>query len=371
MNTASHVRLNGICPYFTMFPLDFPLGVLSHDREPNGPVIDPFCGRGTTNFAARLCGLPTVGIDISPVATAATDAKLARVTPVTITDATQDILKRHDPVDVPEGDFWNLAYRPEVLEDICRLRSALLGDSLEHHTAAALRGIVLGALHGPTGRVKQSYFSNQCPRTYGPKPAYAVRFWTERNLTPPPANVLEIVADRADRYYGQPLPNIDGSTVLGDSRCNATVDAACGAIGGHSWVITSPPYLGMRTYDADQWIRNWFLGGEPEVDYSASNQLSHASEADFANNLRQVWNNVGGNCRPGATMVVRFGAIGSRPVDEPARLIHMSLEGTNWITKDIRDAHAADRGKRQADTFNLTTTAPTNEVDVWAEWIPQ
>jgi len=352
-----------------MFPLEFPLSVLlSCDRERYGAVIDPFCGRGTTNFAARLCGLPTAGIDTSPVAKAATDAKLAHATPAEIIFAAERILRRHDPVDVPKGDFWELAYRPDVLEDICRLRSALLGDWLGKDAAAALRGIVLGALHGPIGRVKQSYFSNQCPRTYGPKPAYAVRFWTERGLLPPHANVLEIVAERAERYFGQKLPAIVGSAIRGDSRCNATVNAARAAVGTFSWIITSPPYLGMRTYDADQWIRNWFLGGNPEVDYSAADQLSHASEIDFADNLRHVWSNVGRNCRPGATMVVRFGAIGSRPVSEPANLIKMSLERTHWVTTDLQHAYTANRGKRQANTFSLTAQRPREEVDVWATW---
>ena len=44
--------LNGICPYFTMFPLDFPLGILGRRAKPDDRVLDPFCGRGTTNFAA-------------------------------------------------------------------------------------------------------------------------------------------------------------------------------------------------------------------------------------------------------------------------------------------------------------------------------
>lgn len=362
--------LNAICPYFTMFPLDFPLGVLSRNQEPGGAVIDPFCGRGTTNFAARLCSLPTAGIDTSPVAKAATAARLAHAEPKEITAAVDVILNRHDPVEVPKGDFWELAYRGDVLEDVCRLRSALLGDWAATDTAAALRGIVLGALHGPIGRVKQSYFSNQCPRTYAPKPAYAVRFWTERGLVPPKANVLEIVGERAERYYGHPLPTITGSAIQGDSRCGATVEAACAEIGELGWIITSPPYLGMRTYGADQWLRNWFLGGKSEVEYSAIDQLSHASEVDFANNLRQVWRNVGRYCRPGATMVVRFGAIGSRPVDEPANLLKMSLERTHWVATDLEYAYSADRGKRQANTFSLTSRRPRDEVDVWATWEP-
>src|SRR5687767_1656889 len=55
--------LNGICPYYTMYPLDFPLHVLGKRVTSEEWVLDPFCGRGTTNFAARLLGLPTVGLD--------------------------------------------------------------------------------------------------------------------------------------------------------------------------------------------------------------------------------------------------------------------------------------------------------------------
>lgn len=69
-------RLNAICPYFTMFPLEFPLGVL-RDATPGQLVVDPFCGRGTTNYAARTLGLPSIGVDSSPVAVALSQAKLA------------------------------------------------------------------------------------------------------------------------------------------------------------------------------------------------------------------------------------------------------------------------------------------------------
>ena len=47
------VRLNSVCPYFTMFPLTFPYKVLINAKRTD-IVCDQFCGRGTTNFAARL-----------------------------------------------------------------------------------------------------------------------------------------------------------------------------------------------------------------------------------------------------------------------------------------------------------------------------
>lgn len=64
-----------------MFPLDFPLGILKAHTTANGRVLDPFCGRGTTNFAARLVGLSSIGVDCNAVAIAATRAKLITVDP--------------------------------------------------------------------------------------------------------------------------------------------------------------------------------------------------------------------------------------------------------------------------------------------------
>ena len=77
-------------------------------------------------------------------------------------------------------------------------------------------------------------------------------------------------------------------------------------------VITSPPYYGMRTYIADQWLRNWFLGGPPEVPYSEECFLSHQSPVAFAESLSRVWDRIGERLSGSGKMFVRFGAIPSR-----------------------------------------------------------
>ena len=377
MRTASQVdapetmRLNAICPYFTMFPLDFPLDILKTHARENARVLDPFCGRGTTNFAARLLGLRTFGIDASRVAAAATQAKLVAPTPREIIDTASTILRgRQSTGIVPEGEFWRLAYHGDVLRDVCLIRDALLSGSIAAHLSAALRGIILGALHGPIGRTKRSYFSNQCPRTYGPKPAYAVKFWTKRGLVPPRVDVLAVIAERAHRYYGNTLPKVVGAAIEGDSRYRSTLNKAHEIIGMFDWIVTSPPYYGLKTYIPDQWIRNWFLGGPATVDYTSEGQLSHSHRDRFVSDLRGVWANAGALCQPGATLVVRFGSIGDRLVQDPAQLISASLETTGWVSTVVRDANNAAKGKRQADTFHRTRSVPCEEVDIWAEWRP-
>lgn len=363
--------LNAICPYFTMFPLNFPFGVLWRNRRdatPGDCVFDPFCGRGTTNFAARLAGLPSIGVDCNAVAVAATQAKLTDVHPDEIVGEARTILETVGPVDVPTGEFWDWAYHQEVLQQLCRLRAALLRDC-SSRTRIALRGIVLGALHGPMRKVGTSYFSNQSPRTYAPKPNYAVRFWRTRKLSPPRVDLLKVVAERASRFYGHRLPAIDHTVKLGDSRELGPLRSLVDANHRISWIITSPPYYGLDTYLADQWLRSWFLGADGRVDYSRGGQISHRDPQSFAQDLRDVWTNLAAIAKPRARLVIRFGGINERRHVKPLALLKESLQRTAWQTQTIIPAGSASRGRRQAQTFFADQQKAIEEHDLWARLV--
>src|SRR3954470_1822828 len=105
------ITLNAVCPYYTMYPLAFPLRVLKEHGRRGDWVIDPFCGRGTTNFAARLLEMPSVGVDSSPVAAALAKAKLASAEPARVVAGARAILKaEEEPTSLPTGEFWAQAY---------------------------------------------------------------------------------------------------------------------------------------------------------------------------------------------------------------------------------------------------------------------
>lgn len=361
-------NLNAICPYFTMFPLDFPLGILESYSEVNQWVLDPFCGRGTTNFAARIYNCPSIGIDSSPVAVALTKAKLVNTKVDQIVRAAKRILSSNTEPVVPDGEFWQHAFDKDVLISICKIREALL-KRCDSETRVALRAIMLGALHGPQSTNNPSYFSNQCPRTYAPKPAYAIKFWKERNLKPPKVDVLNIIKKRAERYYGQNLPEGCGFVIKGDSTTNLAFVKAKRILNKYDSkvkiIITSPPYYGMKTYIADQWIRNWFLGGPDVVDYSSKSQIKHSSKEIFINELRKVWNNVCEISSCDAVLAIRFGAINNRKVN-PRDIITESLKGTVWEIEKISSAGFAKKGRRQADTFSKSNKEQIEEIDVIA-----
>jgi len=364
--------LNAICPYFTMFPLGFPMSVLDEFDsliDESTCVFDPFCGRGTTNFAARLKGLHTIGIDSNPVAATIAKAKIASVTPNQIIKAASYILKNYKAVPVPTGEFWHLAYAPQTLSDICRIRASLLKNCASP-ARVALKAIMLGALHGPKGKQSTSYFSNQAPRTYAPKPKYAVNYWTRNNLQAEDVDVLQVISKRANLYYGETLPDGYGLIVQGNScqphvystiRKNLQVQNK--QIG---FLITSPPYYGLKTYMQDQWIRNWFSGGSEEIEYSTASQIKHSNVNTFTSQLNYIWNKSAMLAKNGAVMMIRFGAINSRMVS-PELVIKKSLEQTSWDIIEIKSAGVPPKGRRAMESFGLEKKYNSiEEIDVYA-----
>lgn len=361
-NLIGFQRLNALVPYYSMFPLDFPLRHLA-TAKPGQWVLDPFCGRGTTNYAARLLGLPTVAIDCNLVAVAITRAKMVDVTPASVINECSRILSStRQPRMLPEGQFWALCYHPDTLHGVCVVRESLLEDCATPERIA-LTGIMLGILHGPVNKGIPSYLSNQMPRTYATKPDPAIRYWRDRDLRPPQVNLLDVVSRRANHSFASLPLAVENKVILGDSR-----DIGNHGISAHfDWVITSPPYPGMRSYHPDQWLRNWFLGGGDTVEYVSEAQIGRFQNESFVNALSVIWREVATLCRPGARLVVRFGALSSvkcRPLNILSRSLSQAQCG--WNIVEAQSAGFAPQGRRQADQFNARIGRSIEEIDVTA-----
>ncbi len=360
---APILRLNTVCPYYTMFPLAFPFDIL-RGADPDSLVLDPFCGRGTTTFAARLRGLRTIGVDSNPVAAAVAAAKLVCPSVDSVVHLCREILDdERDPLQIPHGRFWRLCYHPRTLKDVCKLRERL---SLQCSSGAeiALRAIVLGILHGPRCVGAPTYLSNQMPRTYATKPQSAIRFWEKNNMAKPPnVDVLDAVSRRAQFALSETPASVGGAVYLGDAR---RLQELLRGRTRANWIVTSPPYLGLRTYRPDQWLRNWFVGGRADVDYMQDGQLDHHQHG-FAEELGRVWASVARVSAPGARLIVRFGSLPSIPVDLKETMRNsFAASRVNWRIERISDAGSAANGKRQSGQFGGTAVAAAREIDVTA-----
>ena len=350
--------LNAICPYFTMFPLEFPHSILRYAPR-DAIVLDPFCGRGTTSYAARFLKRASYGIDSSPIAVAIAKAKLAHASHADVLALGRRILENEEQRDptVPQGDFWAHAFHPDTLRQICLLREGLA--KLRSDTANLLRAVILGSMHGPLTRSAESasYFSNQMPRTFASKPGYSVRYWRERNLIPRRVDVMGPIQRKLARIYveGDMLEGQPGRIIQGDSTKATAYKHLPESI---SHVITSPPYYGLVTYVEDQWLRHWFLGGPDTVEYGRSKQVSHRSLEAFTRDLSSVWNHCGNRLEASGKMVIRFGSISSRECNAED-ILRASLEGSDhhWKITRVEDVGTASSGKRQAHSMGASSKA--------------
>lgn len=357
-------KLNAVCPYYTMFPLEFPLTILKQVPS-HSIVFDPFCGRGTTNYAAQTLGIASYGHDSSPIAVAIAKAKLAVTDSAEVLALMNSLLDGGQPTSVPQGEFWEWAFHAETLKDLCKLREGLMGLP-EIDASIMLRAILMGCLHGPLSQDPESpsYFSNQMPRTFASKPDYSVLYWRQRKLKPRFVDVRTPIKKKVALVLGHP---IEGRSNITNIRCVDSRD-----YGEYhtikqpiNLVISSPPYYGMRTYVQDQWLRHWLIGGPERIVYEATGQVDHLAPNDFSESLSAVWDNIYNKAADDIRMVIRFGGLASRKADFN-QIFRNSIEQSagDWKIYYSRNAGSASKGRRQADVMgSRTKTTAIEEKD--------
>lgn len=351
--------LDQICPYLTRFELDFAREVLKPSTT-SGLVLDPFCGCGTTLFAARLAGLSSRGLDSSPVATAISRAKLVTVRPECVIERAAEILwGAAADVTLPTGRFWHLCFSPEVLLALCRLRRHF-SHEVQDDASRFLAALVAGLLHGPAGPEPRRYFSNHMPGSYAPGEETLVEYWTAGGLGPPMVDVLELVRQRAYTLLTPPLPVVSGTVVTGDSRDPDLYPSAC----EFERVLTSPPYFGHATFVADQWLRVWLLGDPPE----AAGHVRQDNLNVYRQDLARVWRNCAMVCRPNASLVVRYGVTRAHAEIDPRSLLESTLElaDAGWIVEGCSPISSLRRPRPASFPFPPPADRPLHEFNLFA-----
>src|SRR5262249_34411512 len=162
------------------------------------------------------------------------------------------VADRSDPRHLPLIDT-SAVYHPDTLAEVCKLRTRLL-EQCNTQAAVALRAVLLGILHGPVNKREPTYLSNQMPRTYATKPNSAVNSGGKGGLAPKRVKVLDAARRRAAFTFASLPAPVGGAVFRADSRRLELPPRRR----RFRWVITSPPYYGMRSYFPDQWLRNWF-----------------------------------------------------------------------------------------------------------------
>ena len=275
---VAHSDIEGIHPYPAKFVTELPRALLDNLPVQDGTVVlDPFCGSGTTLVECQRRGLPSVGIDLNPIACLMTRVKTAPL-PLGLEEAAHALLVRarrvRKPVipDIPNLGHW---FERPVQNALAALTEAIDG------TPAPCRDIFQLALSSIIVRV-----SNQESDT-----RYAA---VEKNVAADDVFTgflrayrrIQVALDARD-YSLAPVGIIEADTLALDPK--QIKDRV-------SLVITSPPYPNAYEYWLYHKYRMWWLGHDPievksrEIGARAHFfKKNHHTPEDFVWQMRQTF----------------------------------------------------------------------------------
>lgn len=288
-----------------MFPESFVAAQLEEFTAPDDLVFDPFCGRGTTVFESLRWGRRAAGMDINSVAACVAGAKAAAPNLVAILHRINELEDAYGSGKVRTATptpFLGKCYEPRTLSEILFLRERLVWrhDPVDRFVAA----VALGILHGESHRSRFA-LSNRMPRTISTKPGYSMRWWEERNLTAPRRPVFECLRGAALFRFREAPAERPGIVRQGDARNSASRFPELAA--QVRLVVTSPPYLDTTDFAEDQWLRRWFLGGEPRPRRRVSPDDRIRNKSAYWTFLKQTWDGIFPLLADEAAIVVRIG----------------------------------------------------------------
>jgi hypothetical protein len=292
--------------YRACFKPQLPRFFIERLSEPGQAVYDPFMGRGTTPIEAALLGRVPMGNDINPLSVAMARPRLQP-------PALRDVQQRLDeiPLDGPGETPEDLLafFHPATLKAIGALRGYLLERRAGGRLDALDEWIAMVALNRLTGH-SNGFFSVY---TLPPNQATSVkrqRILNERrNQTPPPRDVREIILKKSRQLLGDVDAEARRNLAQAAERARFTTlpaDAASGIPDGSvRLVVTSPPFLNVVQYAADNWLRCWFLG----ID-AASVKLTLPSRVDkWQDAMTRVFGDLHRVLEPGGHVAFEVGEV--------------------------------------------------------------
>ncbi len=292
--------------YRACFKPQLPRFFIQRLTKPGEVVYDPFMGRGTTLVEAALLGRVPFGNDVNPLSITLTRPRLSPPSLAEIAARLQEI----DFTATGEQPRELLVfYHPQTLAEISALRKYLLDRRAAGQLDSVDEWIGMVALNRLTGH-SPGFFS-----VYTMPPNQAVSVKSQRKINrvrkqkPPRRDVPKLILAKSKkllkdvnaalrRTIKKVAPRARFSTAMADAA--ATLPRACVAL-----VVTSPPFLDIVDYAADNWLRCWFLG----IDSQAVNITVPKKIAVWQEIMTNVLRDVQRVLKPGGHVAFEVGEV--------------------------------------------------------------
>ena len=246
--------------YRACFKPQLPRFFIERLTKPGDLVYDPFMGRGTTLLEAVLLGRQAVGCDVNPLSAILLKPRLD---PPTIEQVRRRLNEIKWDYSEPLPEDLLVFYHPKTLRQICALRQAL-----RYSWTSVDEWIRMVATNRLTGH-SRGFFSVY---TLPPNQAVSIqsqRRINERRKQAPDAREADVLIRRKSRSLLSKVSADDrnmlstwgSKSILVTGSCDETPAIPDGSV---TLVVTSPPFLDVVDYEADNWLRCWFNHLDPK-----------------------------------------------------------------------------------------------------------
>lgn len=292
--------------YRACFKAQLPEFFIKRLTKPGDVVFDPFMGRGTTPVQAALMGRQAFGNDINPLSVLLTRPRLRPITLQAVAEALGTVDWSRGKV---ERDDLLAFYHEETLMKLEALRKWLserapLGSNKVDPVADWIRMVAINRLSGHS----PGFFSG---RSMPPNQAVSIKSQLKINeklgVSPPVRDVAAVIVKKSKTLLR------DGcapSQVRSSLHTGAAWNTPGIADASVDLTVTSPPFLDIVQYAADNWLRCWFAGIDPEtvaIDM-------HRTEDAWMEMVRHVLTEQARILRPGGYVAFEVGEVRSGKV---------------------------------------------------------
>jgi SAM-dependent methyltransferase len=284
--------------YRACFKPQLPAFFIERLTRPSDLVYDPFMGRGTTLLEAALWGRNVAGNDINPLSAMLLAPRLSPP----MVSAVSARLKDIPSLTVLPAAELEVFYHPKTLARIQSLRQWFIDRAAAGALDAVDSWIRMVALNRLTGHSVGFFSVYTMPPNQAVSVQAQAKINAKRAQIPAWRDVDAIILRKTQQLLRDGCPQRYLLPLLSCASAEHTPAIQDSSV---TLIVTSPPFLDVVDYAADNWLRGWFAG----IDMATLSITMLKRETDWVAFMRRVFAELYRVLKPGGHIAFEVGEV--------------------------------------------------------------